>query len=284
MELESDQMNKNIKCGICPRSCSIAEGQTGFCSARSNQNGMIVCDNYGKVTSISLDPIEKKPLKRFMPGNNILSIGSYGCNFCCGFCQNNRISMSDGSDIPVMEMAPEDVVSKAVELKQNRNIGVAYTYNEPMVGYEFVRDCAKLVRNAGLKNVVVSNGYINEAPLREILPLIDAANIDLKAFNENFYKKIGGNLENVKRSIKLYAESCHLEITCLVIPDENDDSTEIEEMCRWIAGINRDIPLHLSRFFPAYEYADKTETSRGEVDRLHEIALKYLKYVYRGNY
>lgn len=256
----------------------------GYCRARSNRNGRIVCDNYGKITSIALDPIEKKPLKRFMPGSNILSIGSYGCNFCCGFCQNHRISMSDGTDLSVMKATPEDVVDKALEMIPDGNIGLAYTYNEPMIGYEFVRDCAELIHSANLKNVVVSNGYISERPLREILPLIDAANIDLKAFNDDFYKNVGGGLETVKRSIELYAKSCHLEITCLVIPGENDDPADMEAMCRWIAGISRDIPLHISRFFPSYKYRDRIETAREDVDRLYEIALKCLKYVYKGNY
>lgn len=279
-------MNKQNKarCLICPRGCTIEEGQYGYCKARANKDGNIICSSYGRITSMALDPIEKKPLKRFMPGSNILSIGSYGCNFSCGFCQNNRISMSDGTDIPIMEASPEDIAGKAVETIPQGNIGVAYTYNEPMTGYEFVRDCAEQVKQKGLKNVVVSNGYICEDPLVKIIPLIDAANIDLKAFNDEFYRKIGGDLETVKRSIELYAENCHLEITCLIIPGENDDPQEIEKMCKWIGEIDKDIPLHLSRFFPAYKYIDKRETSREKVDNLYDIALRYLSHVYKGNY
>lgn len=275
---------KAKQCHICPRNCIIQPGKRGFCNGRKNEDGVIICHNYGKVTAISLDPIEKKPLRRFMEGNSILSIGSYGCNFSCGFCQNNRISMSDGSDINIIETTPADIRDKAIETVDSGNMGIAYTYNEPLIGYEFVKDCAELIKDAGLKNVVVSNGYTNEEPLKEILPYIDAANIDLKAFNDTFYKQIGGSLEDVKKSISLYAEACHLEITCLIIPGENDEEKEIESMCKWIAGINKNIPLHLSRFFPAYKYSRREETSRAIIDNLYDIALQYLSYVYKGNY
>lgn len=275
---------EKVRCGICPRSCDIAEGELGYCHARTNMRSEIVCDNYGKITALSLDPIEKKPLRRFMPGSNILSVGSYGCNFCCGFCQNNRISMSDGNGIKTLQVNPEDLAAKAKEEIPAGNIGLAYTYNEPLIGYEFVRDCSRLIHDAELKNVVVSNGYINEEPLKDILPLIDAANIDLKAYNKEFYKKIGGDLGTVKRSIELYAGTCHLEITCLIIPGENDKPDEMTAMCKWIASIDRDIPLHLSRFFPSYKYIDKSPTSREDVDKLFDIASEHLTYVYKGNY
>ena len=277
-------MTDTATCTICPRNCVIPEGNKGFCSARSNKDGEIICDNYGIITSIGLDQIEKKPLRRYMPGGKVLSLGSYGCNLSCGFCQNHRISMSDGRFIQVIKVSPEDVASKALEQIPDGNIGVAYTYNEPMIGYEFIRDCSEIIRRAGLKNVVVSNGYMNREPLEQILPLIDAANIDLKAFNNEFYKKIGGNLEDVKRSITLYAGSCHLELTCLIIPGENDSPQEIQEMCKWISSVDEEIPLHLSRFFPAYDYSDHDPTARESVDDLYEIASTYLKYVYKGNY
>ena len=192
--------------------------------------------------------------------------------------------MSDGTDLPLETVTPEDIRDRAVELIPQDNIGLAYTYNEPMIGYEFVYDCAGLIHNAGLKNVVVSNGYINSKPLKKILPLIDAANIDLKAFNQKFYDKIGGDLEKVKDSIKLYADSCHLEITCLIIPGENDDPEQIGEMCKWIRDLDNDIPLHITRFFPAYKYSGKAMTTRDKIDELSEIAQRYLNYVYKGNY
>lgn len=276
--------NNPAKCNICPRECLIPEDGVGFCRVRSNIDGEIVCSNYGKVTAMALDPIEKKPLRNYMPGSNILSVGSYGCNLTCGFCQNNRISMSDGFDIQVHDMSPETIVGKAEELMPSGNIGLAYTYNEPLIGYEFVRDCAKLIHEREMKNVVVSNGFINEEPLKKLLPLIDASNIDLKAFNPEFYKKVGGDLDVVKRSIELYAEVCHLEITTLIIPGENDSEDEIDRMCNWIAGINPNIPLHLSRFFPCYKYSDRIETSRDTIDRLYDIATQHLTYVYKGNY
>lgn len=274
----------STKCNICPRECNIPDGGVGFCRARSNHNGVIVDSNYGKVTAMALDPIEKKPLRNYMPGSNILSIGSYGCNLTCGFCQNNRISMSDGADIQVTDISPETIVNKAEELKSSGNIGIAYTYNEPLIGYEFVTDCAKLIHEKNMKNVVVSNAFINEEPLKKLLPFVDAANIDLKAFNPEFYKKVGGDLEVVKRSIVLFADVCHLEITTLIIPGENDSENEIDSMCRFISGINPDIPLHLSRFFPCYKYSDRTETSRDTIDRLYDIATQYLVNVYKGNY
>lgn len=274
----------NAICKICPRECNIHEGQTGFCRARSNEDGKIVCKNYGRITALALDPIEKKPLSRYMPGSKVLSVGSYGCNFLCGFCQNNRISMSDGTDINTVDISPKELVTKALETVSSGNIGIAYTYNEPLIGYEFVKDSSQIAKEKNLKNIIVSNGYINEEPLKELLPSIDAANIDLKAFTPEFYKKIGGDLDTVKRSIELIADSCHLEITCLIIPDENDKHDEIERMSKWIAGIDKSIPLHLSRFFPTYKYSHREETSRQRVDILQDIALQYLSHVYKGNY
>lgn len=275
---------KMKQCDICPRNCLIAEGETGFCGARANNGSEIICESYGRLTSMALDPIEKKPLNRFKPGSNILSVGSYGCNLSCGFCQNHRISMSKGTDLAITQVTPDELVKNAVHLISSGNMGLAYTYNEPMIGYEFVKDCCELTHKAGLNNIIVSNGYINKAPLEKILPLIDVANIDLKSFSRSFYDKIGGDLERVKESIKLYSENCHLEITCLIIPNENDDPEMIREMCKWLSSIRRDIPLHLSRFFPAYKYSDRTATSKKEIDDLCGIAEKYLDHVYKGNY
>ena len=177
-----------VLCGICPRGCNIEEGHTGFCGARGNVGGRVTALNYGRVTSIALDPIEKKPLNRFMPGSMILSVGSYGCNLRCPFCQNCEISMADGKTMRTYEITPEQLADKAQELRPRGNIGVAYTYNEPLIGYEFVYDCAVLASRRGLKNVLVTNGYICEKPLCDILPHIDAMNIDLKGFTEEFYK------------------------------------------------------------------------------------------------
>lgn len=271
------------QCEICPHHCALDEGQSGICGARKNRNGAIICDNYGKVTSIALDPIEKKPLNRFYPGSKILSVGSYGCNLRCPFCQNSDISMADGDHIQTQIVSPEMLVEKAIELKPQGNIGIAYTYNEPLVGYEYVFDCAKLAIENNLKNVVVTNGTICEKPLRELLPFIDAMNIDLKAFTERFYKMIGGDFETVKQTIKMAVKECHIEITTLIVPGENDSETETNELARWVSSVNPEIPLHITRFFPRWKMTDRDATPVKTIYRLADIARKHLKYVYEGN-
>ena len=180
-------------------------------------------------------------------------------------------------------MAPEQLAGKAAELRPRGNIGVAYTYNEPLVGYEYVRDCAGLIREQGMANVLVTNGTIEEAPWRALLPLIDAANIDLKGFTPEWYRKLGGDLETVKRSISLAAGQCHVEVTTLLVPGENDSVEEIRELAQWLASISPEIPLHLSRFFPRYQMADRPATPVEQVYRLAEAARGYLSYVYTGN-
>ena len=270
-------------CPICPRACLLEEGQTGFCRGRKNVGGEVLPVNYGRITSLALDPIEKKPLRRFLPGKKVLSLGLFGCNLRCPFCQNHEISMA-GEEFPnPYGASPEALAEKALELVPRGNIGIAYTYNEPLIGYEFVRDTGRLVREKGLKNVLVTNGYINEKPWRELLPLIDAANIDLKGFTESWYNRLGGDLETVKRSISLAAGSIHTEVTTLLVPGENDSEEEIRAMCSWLSSLRRDIPLHLSRFFPRYRMTDKAPTPVSEVYELAEIAREYLEYVYTGN-
>ena len=272
-----------LTCEICPHSCTLDHGQTGLCRARGNTGDCITAINYGKVTSMGLDPIEKKPLYHYFPGSVILSTGSFGCNLRCPFCQNYDISTADSLRAHTKTITPEELANFAVSLRPRGNIGVAYTYNEPLVGYEFVRDCAKAVRDKELKNVVVTNGYINEKPFKELLPLIDALNIDLKAFTESFYKRIGGALETVKHSIKIASEACHVEVTTLVIPGENDSEEEINSLAGWLASVSRDIPLHLTRFFPNYKMTDKDPTSVQQLHRLADLAREHLQYVYVGN-
>lgn len=273
----------SVTCELCFHHCKLAEGQTGFCRAIICRDGNVVPLNYGKLTSLALDPIEKKPLRRFHPGSLILSVGSFGCNLRCPFCQNHEISMSGETEIQTAEVSPAWLVGKATELCDQGNIGVAYTYNEPLVSYEFVRDCAGLVRKRGMVNVLVTNGTIEEEPWRALLPLIDAANIDLKGFTPAWYRQLGGDLQTVKHSIALAAEQCHVEVTTLLVPGENDSTEEIVELAQWLASIDRSIPLHLSRFFPRYRMTDHPPTPVGQVYRLAETARAYLAYVYTGN-
>ena len=270
-------------CELCFHHCALDEGQTGLCRARACQDGKIVSLNYGKLTSLALDPIEKKPLRRFHPGSLILSVGSFGCNMRCPFCQNHEISMAGDSGIPTVEVSPEQLAAQAAELVPHGSIGVAYTYNEPLTGYEYIRDCAALVHEQGMVNVLVTNGTVEEEPWRALLPLVDAANIDLKGFTPSWYRRLGGDLETVKRSIALAAERCHVEVTTLLIPGENDSEEEIRELARWLASISPEIPLHLSRFFPQYQMVDRLPTPVEQVYRLSEAAQEYLSHVYTGN-
>ncbi|MGB4659190.1 MAG: AmmeMemoRadiSam system radical SAM enzyme, partial [Mobilitalea sp.] len=234
-------------------------------------------------TSIALDPIEKKPLCHFCPGSTILSVGSYGCNMNCTFCQNHDISMVNGTQIETAKITTEKLVEKALALQEKGNIGIAYTYNEPLIGYEFVKDCAALAKKKGLKNVVVTNGYICEKPLLELLPFIDAFNIDLKCFTEDFYHKLRGDLATVKRSIVLASAKSHVEVTNLIIPGENDSEEEMEALSSWIASVNPDIPLHVSRFFPRWHMQDRDATPIATVYHLAEVARKHLNKVHVGN-
>ena len=271
------------ECGLCFHRCLLSEGQRGLCRARSCKNGAIVCDNYGLITSAALDPIEKKPLRRFWPGKRILSLGSYGCNLRCPFCQNSDISMSDGETVPLFRVTPDEIARKAWELAAQDNIGVAYTYNEPTVGYEFVRDCAQTVHELGLKNVLVTNGSLLREPLERLLPFIDAMNVDLKGFSPDYYRWLGGDLETVKEFISFSVRhGCHVEVTTLVVPGKNDSDDEIAALSAWLAGLSTEIPLHLSRYFPRYHFHEEA-TPISKIYRLAEIARKNLKFVYEGN-
>lgn len=272
----------SLKCDICFHHCELDEGRTGLCRARANRGGQIVPLNYGRLTSLALDPIEKKPLRRFHPGGLVLSLGSFGCNLRCPFCQNAEISMA-GAEFPARDYSPEALVQLALALRPRGNLGLAYTYNEPLVGYEFVRDCAAMVREAGMFNVLVTNGTIEEAPWRALLPLIDAVNIDLKGFTEAWYRRLGGDLETVKRSIALAAEACHLEVTTLVVPGCNDGEDELRALSSWLASLSPDIPLHISRFFPRHRMNDLRPTPVDTVYRLAAVARERLRYVYTGN-
>ena len=280
-------------CEICPKACVLGPDQVGFCGARGNVDGEIIALNYGRVAAMGLDPIEKKPLWRFHPGSRVLSVGSYGCNLRCPFCQNSSLSMewqdewveATGNYYSRYEtIMPDKLIDLALAARSKGNIGIAYTYNEPVVGYEYVYDCSILAREAGLKNILVTNGYCNEKPWKDLLTYIDATNIDVKGFTEEFYHKVGGELRVVMKNVEAAVEECHVEITCLIIPGENDDPREMEEMSKWIASMNPEIPLHISRFFPQYKMNEKPPTSRETIDKLAAIAGERLKYVYKGNY
>ncbi len=273
----------NKVCQVCMHHCSLGPGQTGFCLARKNENGAVICGNYGRVTTMALDPIEKKPLKMFRPGSRILSVGSYGCNLRCPFCQNYEISMADEAAAGALYISPKELAQKALEYKAAGNIGVAFTYNEPLVGWEYVRDTAKLVREAGMVIVLVTNGSATLEVLEELLPFTDAMNIDLKGFRADYYRNLGGDLETVKAFIRHAAASCHVEITTLIVPEENDSLEEMEEEAQWIASLDGEIPLHVTRFFPRYHMENREPTDIGRVYLLAETARKYLKNVFVGN-
>lgn len=276
----------NVRSAVCPvcfRHCVILPGEYGRCKARKNVEGKIICASYGRLTGLMLDPVEKKPLRHFHPGSRILSVGSYGCNLSCPFCQNHDISMADETQVEYTEMSPDELAELADQCRGQGNIGVAFTYNEPLVGYEYVRDTARLVHERGMKNVLVTNGTAELAVLEEVLPFIDAMNIDLKGFEESWYRKLGGDLETVKRFIARAAKSCHVELTTLIVPGENDGEEEMEREAQWIASIDPEIVLHVTRFFPRYHMMDREPTEVRNVYELRNIAGKYLKYVYTGN-
>ena len=283
------------KCDVCFRHCDIVEGGRGFCGVRSCKDGQIMSTNYGKITSMALDPIEKKPLSRFHPESYILSIGSYGCNLRCPFCQNDDISWSDRAYLFEEEAevwTPEDVARAAEYYKGEGNIGVAFTYNEPLIGYEFLLDTARLVHERGMLNVLVTNGTASLSVLEELRPHIDAMNIDLKGFTENYYSNVlGGNLQMVKEFIETAAQFCHVELTTLIVPGENDTEEEMRAISEYISQlkdkngnvIGHDIPLHISRFFPRFKMTDRNPTDVKLVYHLADIAREKLNYVYEGN-
>ncbi len=288
------------RCEVCFRHCEIKEGGIGFCGARSCREGKVYASNYGRVTSLALDPIEKKPLNRFHPGSKIVSVGSYGCNLRCPFCQNDEISWSDyalGLSKPenadqTEELTPEELVEIADHYRDKGNIGIAFTYNEPLVGYEYVRDAAKLSHEKGMLNVLVTNGCAELSVLDEISPYIDAMNIDLKGFTDKYYNEtLGGNRDMVMRFIEKAVARCHVELTTLIVPGENDSENEMRGISSWIADLKSvcnnktgaDVPLHISRFFPGFKMTDRPATDVAHIYHLADIAREKLKYVYTGN-
>ena len=276
--------NGKVQCRLCPHNCILALGDRGNCDVRKNIDGRLISENHGLCSAVQFEPIEKKPLYHFHPGSYIFSIGSIGCNLKCNFCQNCEISQTSVDRyVSGQYYSPEEIIGMAADHPEN--LGVAFTYNEPTVYFEYMTEIAEATKAKGMKNVMISNGFINERPLLDILPFMDGFNIDLKAFTESFYKTITkGHLKPVKEAlISIKKAGKHLEVTNLLIPSQNDDLTKFTEMILWIREeLGKDTVLHLSRYFPAYK-SDIQKTSLGLLFNFCETARQYLDYVYLGN-
>lgn len=269
--------DRKVKCYLCPHGCVIKEGNIGICRVRENVDGKLFTSNYGQITSCTYDPIEKKPLYHFYPGSNILSVGTFGCNLKCAFCQNWQIA----HDKPhTLEVDSTEIISRAAK---HNSIGIAYTYNEPSIWYEFVLDTAIKAKFKGIKNVLVTNGYIEEGPLKELLPYIDAMNIDVKGFSKKYYKNIcSGDLQSVLNTVEIASSSVFVEVTTLIVEELNDDLRELEELFKWLAKLDKGIPLHLTRYYPQYKMTNPP-TNIDTLMEAKELANKYLDYIYVGN-
>ena len=273
-----------IECQLCPHHCRMADGKTGLCRSRKNKGGVLVSEVYGKPCSLAIDPIEKKPLYHFHPGTTCLSMACTGCNFRCLNCQNYEISQVQPSEVDHYDLSPEAVVELCLE---HHCPGIAYTYTEPLTYLEYITDTARLAHKAGLWNILVTAGYVCQEPLNDLLPYLDAANIDLKSFSDDIYMKVsGGHLQPVLDTIlAMHGAGVWIELTNLIIPGVNDDRQMIRKMCRWIAanGLS-DNPLHFSRFFPKYKMRNIPPTPLQTLKEAEQIALEEgIKYVYLGN-
>jgi pyruvate formate lyase activating enzyme len=273
-----------VHCLLCPQNCHIRPGRSGLCRYRRNYHGELHATSYGQVSSSGFDPIEKKPLYHFLPGSHIFSAGTVGCNLACGFCQNWQISQAEAE---TEYLAPTEAARLAgATLRGGRkSVGIAYTYSEPLVWWEYVFDTAAIVHQAGLANILVTNGFIQEEPLRKLLPLIDAMNVDVKAFTDRYYGEVcHGRLAPVLKTVETaHREGVHVEVTTLLVPGLNDGPEEIEQLAGWLGGLDRSIPLHLSRYFPNYKMTEPGPTPASSLRRAREIARRHLEYVYVGN-
>jgi len=266
-----------VKCFLCPHECVIKPGKEGICMNKKNIAGELFAHRYGEVSAIAMDPIEKKPLYHFYPGTEILSIGTVGCNFACDFCQNYHLIEAV---VPTEQITAEQLIKTA---KARDSIGISYTYNEPFISFEFVLDCAVPAQEAGLKNVLVTNGYYNEKPLFELLPYIDAMNIDLKSIRPDYYKKYcHARLEPVLNTIQIAQKSCLVELTNLVVTDLNDSDQDLKDLIDWVAKLNPEIPLHFSAYRPMYKMTNPA-TPVERLIRAYELAKERLAWVYVGN-
>jgi len=268
---------KLVRCLLCPHSCFIEENQFGICKNRRNMNGELIATGYAKISAMGFDPIEKKPLFHFFPGSHILSVGGSGCNLNCHYCQNWRIAHFESESVTISpEMLCEMAINKG-------SIGIAFTYNEPSIWYEYVYDTAVIARKKKLKIVLVTNGYISMLPLKGLLQYVDALNIDIKSFKDKFYRVYcEGRLEYVKKTVEESIKHCHVEITALIVNGLNDTVEEINDMAYWLSGLNPLIPLHISKYYPAYKM-HISETPLKTLLELRKAAMKHLKFVYLGN-
>ncbi len=282
-----------LHCEVCFRRCSFSSAKPfGFCGGRILRDDQIVSRGYGRISSLALDPIEKKPLNRFKSGSMILSVGSYGCNLRCPFCQNSSISWTPEAltEVESLEyLSPQQLVSIALDLKSRGNIGVAFTYNEPLINYEYVRDVSALLHEVGLVSVLVTNGTASLEILDQLDGLVDAMNIDLKSFNAKFYRSVlGGDLSMVQAFIRRAVQIAHVELTTLIIPRENDSEEEIRQLALWIRSLDDQLPSnqlgtlpwHLTRFYPRFKMLDKPATDLDHLYHLKRVASEYLKYVF----
>lgn len=289
---------QEVRCRLCPHDCLIRPGHVGICFIRRNEKGRLRALSYGRVSGIQLDPIEKKPLHFFYPGSTILSVGSIGCNLGCRFCQNWQIAQprdlikrgiipaegpADVVERLTEPLAVDRLVKLAEEHRERGNIGVAFTYNEPFIWFEYVLEASRALKERGLKTVLVTNGYVNEAPLKELLPFIDAMNIDIKGFSDDFYRQVGGRLAPVLRTAELAKDACHVEITNLLIPGLNTDQAQIKGLVDWIADtLGPNTPFHLSRYFPARRFK-AAQTSLADLENARQLAAGRLRSVILGN-
>ncbi len=278
-------------CKSCPRRCVIPADGTGFCRARGcrDEHGTstVFDANYGRVTSLALDPIEKKPIARWRPGSLVVSVGSYGCNLRCPWCQNHEIAQCGAAQVPWREVTPAQLVSLALDVQREHpaTCGIAWTYNEPLCGWEYVCDGERLAHEAGLATVLVTNGCFEPAVIDAVAPLTDAVNVDLKCFSEDGYRSLGGELTTVKASIERFSEEpgCHVEVTTLVVPGFNDSDDEMGALAAWLASVDPDLTLHVTRFFPAWKKRDTGPTLPRDVRRLADVARRHLRHVLVGN-
>ena len=288
MEKEADYYyvlnGKKLKCTLCPHECILLDGQMGICKARKNIDGKLIALSYSNACAVNIDPIEKKPLFHFLPRSKTFSIASAGCSLSCKNCQNYTISQKGPEQTQNYFLSPKDIVAKALE---NNCESISFTYTEPLVFYEYTLETAKIAHQNNLKNVIVSSGYVNAKPLENLIPFIDAANIDLKSFDDKIYKKLSSaHLQPVLDSLKILRQSnVWLEITNLIIPEYTDDLEMIDEMCKWLIDNGfEDAPLHFSKFFPVYKLSEIEPTADQTIEKAIEIAYKNgLKYVYAGN-